>query len=156
MPITPDVIEKFIDIDADVERVYALASRPGWWISDGTITENVLEVDGDVTTVTHPKYGSFRIKTVLQDPPSYVAFSWLGGDHANEGTEGTPTTLVEFWIEERSGGGSTLRVRESGFQSLSPDEAVRRRNYEDNLEGWVTELAAARTHVEAGGVSGHG
>lgn len=145
--ITPDTIEKSIDIGASAQRVYDLVSRPGWWINEGSITENLVSAEGDVNTVTHPKYGSFRIQTVEQDPPRYVAFRWLGGDTELEGEGGAPKNLVEFWVEERPGGVS-LRVKESGFQALSPDEEVRRRNYEANLQGWDQELEAARAYVE--------
>src|SRR5690554_1659634 len=147
MQTTPDTIEKSIDISASAERVYELVSRPGWWINEGSITDNVISTEGDVSTVTHPKYGSFRIQSVEQDPPRYVSFRWLGGDTELEGAGGAQTTLVEFWVEERPGGVS-LRVKESGFQKLSPDEAVRKRNYDANLEGWDQELGAARSYVE--------
>ena len=148
MTATPDTIERSISINATAERVYALVSRPGWWINEGAITDNLVAVEGDISTVTHAKYGSFRIQSVKQDPPRYVAFRWLGGDSELEAGGGEPRNLVEFWVEERPGG-VTLRVRESGFQSLSPDETVRRRNYDANTEGWDQELEAARAYVEA-------
>jgi len=146
---SPESIDRQIDIQAQSGRVYELVSRPGWWINEGEITENLVETVGDVSTVTHPKYGSFRIRTVEARPPHYVSFRWLGGDQANEALEAVPGTLVEFWIEERAEGGVTLRVLESGFSSLPVSEEQRRKNIEDNTEGWEQELAAAKAHVEA-------
>jgi len=143
-----DSIERHISIKADARRVYDLVSRPGWWINEGTITDNLVETVADVSTVTHAKYGSFRIRTVEERPPHYVAFRWLGGDQKNESLEAVPGTLVEFWIEESAGGGVTLRVLESGFSSLPVTEEQRRKNIEDNTEGWEQELAAAKTYVE--------
>jgi len=47
MPV-PDSIERSIDISADAERVFALVSRPGWWINEGAVVENIVETVGDV------------------------------------------------------------------------------------------------------------
>ena len=143
----PDSIERSIDINASAERVYELAARPGWWINEGAVTDNLVSTEGDVSTVTHAKYGSFRIRTVEQDPPRYVSFRWLGGDQANEALESVPGTLVEFWVEQRAGG-VTLRVKESGFSALPVSEEKRRANIEDNTSGWEEELRAAKTFVE--------
>lgn len=143
----PDSIERSIDISADAERVFALVSRPGWWINEGAVVENIVETVGDVSTVTHAKYGEFRIRTVESRPPRYVSFRWLGGDLANEELD-VPGTLVEFWVEERQAGGVTLRVLESGFSTLPVTEEQRRKNVEDNTKGWEEELAAARAFVE--------
>lgn len=144
----PDSIERSVAIDADARRVYELVSRPGWWINEGTMSDNQIETVADVSTVTHHKYGSFRIKTVEERPPHYVSFRWLGGDQKNEALE-APGTLVEFWIEEDDGGGVTLRVLESGFSALPVSEEQRRRNIEENTKGWEQELTVAKTFAEA-------
>ena len=53
-----------------------------------------------------------------------------------------------------------LTVRERGFAKLGLDEAVRRRNYEENLHGWQLELDLAKRLAENGrngtAVSGSG
>ncbi|OSZ56735.1 ATPase, partial [Streptomyces pharetrae CZA14] len=56
--------------------------------------------------------------------------------------------LVEFWIDEREGGGVTLRVVESGFSSLADDPEAWLKEREGNDKGWLTELAAAKEFVE--------
>ena len=43
-----------------------------------------------------------------------------------------------------------LTVRERGFAKLGLDEAVRRRNYEENLHGWQLELDLAKRLAENG------
>jgi hypothetical protein len=43
----------------------------------------------------------------------------------------------------------TLRVVESGFSTLDITAEARRKQVEENTEGWEQELAAARTFVEA-------
>lgn len=139
-----DSIDKRITIQADAERVYALVSRPGWWISD-----DILSTEGDVSHVGHQKYGTFRIRTVEARPPRYVSFRWMGGDQANEALTASPGTLIEFWIEELEGGGVSLRVVESGFSALPISEERRRKNIEENTTGWEEELAKAKALAEA-------
>ncbi|MDQ3383311.1 MAG: ATPase [Actinomycetota bacterium] len=145
-----DRIERSIHIEASPQRVWALIARPGWWINEGTVTDLPTEVDGDVSTVTHPTYGEFRIQTVTLDDPRYAAYRWLGGEAGADGAADAPTTLVEFWIDEQDGGVS-LRVVESGFASLPGDDADRHRAFEENDQGWEQELRAARAHVTGSG-----
>jgi uncharacterized protein YndB with AHSA1/START domain len=140
-----DRIEKSIDIDASPEKVWDLVSRAGWWINDGTVDpEPELRQEGGVTVVTHPQHGEFRLLTMAADRPSYVAFRWL---HAATDDRPQRSTLVEFRIVPRSTG-VTLSVVESGFATLSPDRAVWLADRSGNVDGWDTELAAARTFVE--------
>ena len=134
-----DRIERSIDIDAPADRVWGLVSTPGWWINDGTVTDNTVEDRGDHVVVRNAEHGEFRVVVVVLDPPSAAAFRWSSGNR-DDGTQ--PTTLVEFAIEPRPGGGVTLTVVESGFAGLSPDR--RESTYRDNDEGWASELAAAR------------
>jgi uncharacterized protein YndB with AHSA1/START domain len=144
-----DRIDKSIDIDASAEKVWDLVPRPGWWINDGTVdAEPDIRQEGGVTVVTHPLHGEFRLLTVDVDRPSYAAFRWL---HAATDERPERSTLVEFRIEPR-GDGVTLSVSESGFSALSPDRAVWLADRSGNVDGWDTELAAARTYVE--GVAG--
>ncbi len=145
-----DQISRQIDIDATAEQVWALVVRPGWYVNDGTVAEEPdlrFERDdggAEIAVVTHPEMGEFRFRTVDLDRPRYAAFRWLGTPY-REVTEGT---LVEFWIAERAEGGVTLRVRESGFSTLSEDPAVWLKEREGNDSGWAAELLAAKAYVE--------
>lgn len=143
-----DHIARQIDIDAPAERVWDLISRPGWYINDGTVdAEPDLRYEDDVAVVTHPSLGEFRFRTVRLDKPRYAAFRWIGTPF-RDASEGS--TLVEFWIDERAGGGVTLRVLESGFSSLAEDPATWLKEREGNDSGWTQELAAAKAFVEGG------
>lgn len=136
-----DRIDRSIDIDASPERVWALVTRPGWWINEGEVDPDPdVRVEGSITVLTHPRFGEFRLETVSSQPPSYVAFRWLEPDQA-------AGTLVEFRIEPRAGG-VTLSVAESGFSRLGRprEEWLRRR--EGNDSGWQEELGAAKAYVE--------
>ncbi|MEU3448780.1 ATPase [Streptomyces thermolilacinus] len=141
-----DRIARQIDIDAPAERVWKLVARPGWYINDGTVeAEQDLRYEGDVAVVRHPSLGEFRFLTVELDRPRYAAFRWIGTPYRENST---PSTLVEFWIDERDGGGVTLRVVESGFSSLADDPAAWLEEREGNDKGWLTELAAGKEFVE--------
>ncbi|WP_049576103.1 SRPBCC domain-containing protein [Streptomyces sp. SBT349] len=138
-----DRIEREIAIAAPAERVWDLISRPGWFINDGAVIEHRIEDRGDLHIVHDPVHGAFPIRTESLDPPRYAAFRWLAEE--GEGGGGAASTLVEFWIDDARDGGVVLRVVESGFSSLGGSEEDRRRRIEENTEGWVTELAAARS-----------
>jgi uncharacterized protein YndB with AHSA1/START domain len=142
-----DSIARQIDIDAPADRVWELIARPGWYVNDGTVeAEPDLRYEGDVAVVTHSGLGEFRFRTVQLDKPRYAAFRWLSTP-SRAVSEGT---LVEFWIDERAGGGVTLRVLESGFSTLSEDPATWLKEREGNDRGWMEELAAAKAFVEPG------
>lgn len=70
-------------------------------------------------------YGEFPIEVVSVDEPRYLAWRW--------GMESDEVTLVEWWLDERADGGTTLRMRESGFATA--------RHRAGNDEGWTEELA---------------
>ena len=142
-----DSIARQIDIDAPADRVWELIARPGWYVNDGAVeAEADLRYEGDDAVVTQPGLGEFRFRTVQLDKPRYAAFRWLGTPFraVSEGT------LVEFWIDDRAGGGVTLRVLESGFSTLSEDPATWLKEREGNDRGWMEELAAAKAFVESG------
>jgi uncharacterized protein YndB with AHSA1/START domain len=139
-----DRIDRSIDIDAPAERVWELVSRPGWWINQGEVDpEPDLVVTGDQAVLRHPAHGEFRLQVLASRPPSYVSYRWVdpGADAG---------TLVEFWIEPREGG-VTLRVAESGFSRLGKAREQWLAHRAGNVEGWASELAAARTWAEPPG-----
>lgn len=137
----PDRIERRIDIDAPADTVYALVSRPGWWINESEVDPDpeLREEDG-LTVLVHPTYGEFRLRTLTEEPPRYVAFTWIDNVAPQAGT------TVEFWIDERPGG-VTLRVAESGFTGLQKERAAIAHQVEENTAGWEAELAAAQRFV---------
>lgn len=141
-----DRIDQSIEIDAPAEEVFRLVSRPGWWINEGEIDpEPDIRQEGELTVLTHPTHGEFRLATVASEPPGYVAFRW----HHRLPDDGRQrSTLVEFRIEPRAGGGVLLHVAESGFSRLHKPREDWLKDRSDNDQGWATELAAARTFLE--------
>lgn len=141
-PLT-DKVERAVTIDAPIATVWTLASTPGWWINSGEVVDHEISWDGDVATV-QTEFGPMRVEQTESREPSYIGFRWLGGTSGE--AEPLPT-LVEFFLTE-IGTGTELRVIESGWAGFEPSDYVRR-NYEDNISGWESELAAARTFLAA-------
>jgi len=80
---------------------------------------------------TGREYGSYPVQIVSVDEPRYLAWRW--GNQADVGIDAAEeTTLVEWWLDERPDGGTTLRLRESGFTTQ-----VHR---DGNDDGWTEEL----------------
>jgi uncharacterized protein YndB with AHSA1/START domain len=76
-------------------------------------------------------YGDFPIQVVTVEEPEYLAWRW--GNQTDVGMEPSDeTTLVEWWLDERPDGGTTLRLRESGFTTAQ--------HREGNSQGWDEEL----------------
>ncbi|HEY5221624.1 MAG TPA: polyketide cyclase [Microbacteriaceae bacterium] len=148
MTANTDRIVREVTIAASAQRVWELIRVPGWWINEGTIVEVAYDATSDVNVIWHPQYGGFRVQTVTLEEPWHAAFRWLAGEgEDDESAGGSTSTLVEFWIDPRPGG-VTLRVVESGFDSLSVNDEQRRKNIDGNTEGWEIELAAAIDWVE--------
>ena len=136
-----DRIDRSIDIDAPADRVWELVSRPGWWINEGAVDPDPdLVVTGNDAVLRHPAYGEFRLQVIASRPPSYASYRWID-------QETGAGTLVEFWIEPREGG-VTLRVAESGFSALGKSREAWMAHREGNVQGWESELSAARAWVE--------
>jgi uncharacterized protein YndB with AHSA1/START domain len=135
-----DSVERSILINAGIERVWDLVTRPGWWINDGEVTDHRIERDSDLCRVHDPACGEFEILVVKLEPLSYAAFRWRS-DGQTRSVDG-PTTLVEFRLDDNNDGTVTVRVVESGFDGLDSPDDVRRANREGNDAGWRQELAA--------------
>lgn len=145
----PNTIERTVEINATAERVWSLVSTPGWFINDGDeMREHRIERMGDVCIVHDPQHGVFPFRIVSLDAPRYAAFRFEPA--AIEGTEGNfPSTLIEFWIDPLPAGGVMLRMVESGFASLDGDVAKRRKEFDDNSNGWDVEIALAKRWAES-------
>jgi uncharacterized protein YndB with AHSA1/START domain len=144
-----DSIEKSIDLDADVERVWrALTDHEefGSWFR--------VKLDGPFEPgapsrghMTYPGYEHLRweAQVVRMERPHSFAFTWHpyavdpDKDYSDE-----PPTLVEFRLEP-AGAGTRLTVTESGFDALPAhrrDEALRM-----NEGGWSAQMKNIAAHV---------
>ena len=139
----PVTIEDSIDIDAPAERVWQLLSEPGWWINEGEYREHDITEQDGLFLVTDQHWGTFGLSVERSEPPHHIAYRWH-----EEASLDAPGTLTEFWVDERANG-VTLRVRESGFETLGKSEEDLRAHIADNTSGWAEELAVAARHCVA-------
>jgi len=144
-----DRIEKQILLQAPRSRVWRALSDAkefGSWFG--------VDVQGPFAPgtrvrgrVTHPGYEhiAFDIDVERMEPERLLSWRWhpapveAGVDYSKE-----PTTLVVFELEEK-GGGTLLKVVESGFDRVP---AARRANaYRINDEGWGRQMKAIEQHL---------
>jgi uncharacterized protein YndB with AHSA1/START domain len=139
--MSTDRIERETTIEAPVERVWELltqAEHVGRWFGDAG-----AEIDlrpGGAMVMHWREHGSSRGRIEAVEPHSHFSYRWApfkdpGGEEPVEGN----STLVEFTLTP-DGGGTRLRVVETGFAALATSAEQRARNVESNTEGWAFEL----------------
>lgn len=140
--MVPDRIEREILIDAPIEVVWAVVTEPehvGTWLGDSAAIE--LRPGGEML-MTWGEGGRVSGRIERVEPPHIVAFRWghlsRGPASGAELREGN-STLVEFRLTAE-GGGTRLRVVESGFARLDGTPEENARYAEDHERGWEREL----------------
>ena len=131
-------IEREIHVDASPEIVFEVISSPEhirqWW--NGAETDlspkpgTVAEIAwGRDTAEPHIE----RLTVIEAEPPRLFSFRWVYGGAA----AATPTNslLVTFELV-RSGGGTVVRVTETGFREKRWETAVLEAAYADHVRGW--------------------
>lgn len=144
--MTPDAIEKEIVIDAPVETVYRVITEPGQisqWFSD---TAELEPVPGGGGTLVFDDRATgqravVRLTVQAAEPPHRFCFRWDYPDGAQP-DEGN-SLLVEFALSAE-GGGTRLRVTESGFTALRGSVQEK---YDAHNKGWDGHLASLQGHV---------
>jgi uncharacterized protein YndB with AHSA1/START domain len=135
-----DRIEREIVIAAAPERVWPLVAEPGFWATDDEDVRGTQAVQGESLVVRHSEHGDFPMRVEKVDPPTYLAYRWVSAFPGEELREDN-STLVEFFLTPE-GGGTRLRVVESGFAGLSTDPDNRRKVLDDHTGGWEQCLDA--------------
>jgi uncharacterized protein YndB with AHSA1/START domain len=124
-------IERTVELRAAPERVWRAITDPDElcrWFPQ----QMALDIrPGAVGTFTWSEYGDFAVRVDAVEPPRYLAWRWAR--EPNVAADEAFMTLVEWWLTPRDDGGTTLRVRESGF--ADPEHRS------GNEEGWDEELA---------------
>lgn len=131
-------IVRTIELDAAPDRVWRAitdAQELASWFPDRA------ELDlrpGGRGSLGWDQHGDFPVHVEAVDAPRYLAWRWAGND-------GRPieeySTRVEWTLTPRPDGGTTLTVRESGFDSD--------RHAEENTNGWKEELGHLVRHLSA-------
>lgn len=121
----PAAIERTLELAAPRARVWRAISDPdelSRWFPQRAAWD--LR-PGGTGTFFWEAHGEFPVEIVSVEEPGYLAWRW--------GMESDQVTLVEWWLDERGDGGTTLRMRESGFTTP--------KHRDGNEEGWTEELA---------------
>jgi uncharacterized protein YndB with AHSA1/START domain len=145
-----DRIEKTVDIDAPIERVWeAIADHEqfGQWFK--VKLEQAFK-PGQASTghITHPGYEHIRwnSKVVAMEKPHLFSMTWHPyAIDPNVDYSGETPTLIEFRLEPK-GQGTHLTVTETGFDKLPPHrhaDALRM-----NDQGWAQQMINVKAYVE--------
>lgn len=141
-------IEREIHVDASPEVVFDVVSRPEhisqWWTDEATLDPAPGAVGelvwGERTDVQ-------QLSVVTVEPPRVFAFRWCYPDGTVD--ESAKSLLVTFELTA-DGGGTRLRMTETGFREMGWEAAKLEETYRDHASGWdhfVPRLAehAAKT-----------
>lgn len=150
LPIEQDRIEKQIELEAPVARVWrALTDHRefGQWFQ---VNLEGPFVPGQTSRgqITYPGYEHLKWEAVVQkmEPERLFSFTWhpyavdLQKDYSKE-----PSTLVEFRLEPK-GAGTLLTLTESGFSKLPADRRLEAFRMNDG--GWAEQMKNIEHHVE--------
>jgi uncharacterized protein YndB with AHSA1/START domain len=146
-----DRIEKQIFLRAPRSRVWRALTQAeafGSWFGvklDGKLAPQ-CSVTGRITTKGY-EHITFELQVQQIDPESYFSYRWHPYaidpevDYSKE-----PTTLVEFRLEEVSGG-TQLQLSESGFEQIPL--ARRADAFRMNDGGWSEQMKNIERYVAA-------
>ena len=142
-------IEREIYVDAPPETVFDVVSSPAhirdWWSAE-TDLEPVPGGTGELTwrDEASGRVDVVPITVVDAQPPRLFSFRWT--HDAGEVATATNSMLVTFELSP-SGGGTVLRLTETGFRERGWEIAVLEEAYQDHVNGWdfylprIAELA---------------
>ena len=140
--MTPDRIEREVQIAAPIERVWAVLTEPalvGIWFGQGVPIEIDLRVGG-VMVLDFGGDKVFPTLIVGVQAPRYFAYRWASPYPGEQATQEN-STLVEFTLTPE-GDGTRLALCESGFAALVvPAEQEYHASYQSHSDGWTAKLA---------------
>ncbi|HEX9150028.1 MAG TPA: SRPBCC family protein [Thermoanaerobaculia bacterium] len=147
--MSTDRIERTVFLRAPRSRVWraiATAEEFGTWF--GVKLEGEFSVGASVSgRITIPGYQHVTMEITIERVDSERLFSYRWHPYAIEPDvdySGEPTTLVEFRLEEVTGG-TKLTVTESGFDRIPA--ARRAEAFRMNEQGWTGQIRNIEHHV---------
>ena len=139
----PDRIERSVALTRPPHEVWsALTTAEGlgaWFGERATIDLR----PGGTATMTFAGGLTVDMRVERVEEPRVFAFTWRLPDLPEDDPR---RTYVEFTLEPE-GGGTHLRVVETGFAQLPVDG--RRETYDSHSEGWTRELSELVDHLDA-------
>jgi uncharacterized protein YndB with AHSA1/START domain len=146
-------IEREIHIEAAPEVVFDVVSSPEhlreWWPDEAAYPS---EPGGAGRIGFRSDDGIDWVQFVVVDavPPRLFSFRWTH-DEGEQAARGN-SLLVVFELEP-TGGGTLLRMTESGFRERGWDEAKAAAEYADHVSGWDFFLGRLPAYAEKVGAS---
>jgi len=144
-----DRIVKSTEIAAPIETVWrALTDHQAFGAWFRVRLDQPFEVGGRSTgMMTYPGFEHVRWEAFVtrMDPPNHFAFRWPHPADWTKPEDDAPTTLVEFTLEETTGG-NRVTVVESGFEAIPADR--RSAAIRENTGGWEEQMGNIRRYVE--------
>ena len=138
-PNTALEVTKTLVLAADPSRVWRALTDPAelaQWFPDEEAA--VVAEPGEEGHWIWENHGSYAVRFDVVDPPRRLVWSWARDPDVPLAE--TVVTSVEFVLEAREGGGTTLSVRETGF--------VREQDRAGNDSGWDNELGELVDHLQ--------
>lgn len=132
-------IDKKLELEQSPETVWAALTDPAqvasWF---GETAEFGAELGGE-GYFGWESHGRFAMRIEDFDPPHRLTWRW--GREANKPLNETHSTIVEWTLLPREGGGTTLLLRESGFAT--------EQSRQENIGGWKHELGELVEFLES-------
>ncbi|MDO3705428.1 SRPBCC domain-containing protein [Micromonospora sp. C28SCA-DRY-2] len=140
-------IERDIQVDAAPEVVFEVISRPEhmreWWPDDARF-EPVAGAPGELVwrDAETGETTTVALAVVEVDPPKRFSFRWCYSDPDRSGN----SLFVTFDLVP-AGGGTRVRMTETGFREMGWEIAQLEAQYRDHETGWDHYLARLGTYV---------
>jgi len=140
-------IEREIYVEATPEVVFDVVSSPEhvrqWWPDDARY-DPVPGATGEITFGEGADRTVEQLTVVESLPPRTFSFRWThpAGEAAAEGN----SLLVTFELQP-SGGGTLLRMTETGFREMGWEVAVLEQRYAEHVTGWDYYLPRIAPYV---------
>ena len=139
----PDRIERSVELAHPPAKVWAALTTPeglsAWFGDKATIDLR----PGGAAQLTFRSGLTVDMRVERVEEPVVFGFTWRLPDLPEDDPR---RTYVEFTLEA-VGGGTRLRVVETGFAQL-PDDS-RRTTYDSHAEGWASELGELAGYLDA-------
>jgi uncharacterized protein YndB with AHSA1/START domain len=146
-------IEREIYVEAAPEVVFEVVSSPAhlrqWWPDDARY-EPAAGSTGEIVFGDPDAGGAVvQFSVVEVQPPRTFSFRWTqpAGERAVEGN----SLLVTFDLAP-SGGGTLLRMTETGFREMGWEVAVLEQQYQEHVTGWSFYLPRIAPYLATLGV----
>ena len=142
-------IEREIYVEAAPEVVFEVVSSPNhlqqWW-PDEAHYEAIPGSKGDIVFGQHGAGAAVVAFTVLDvRPPDTFSFRWT---HPAEETAAQGNSLLVTFDLTPSGGGTLLKMTESGFREMGWEIAVLEQQYNEHIGGWNHYLPRLVAYAE--------